>query len=162
METSKLEDGACDEEEDVQRQRKRLRMVQGKECLNQSGILQVHPLKINLHVYDDDVSDPKSAKLITLKFEYMVKLNIVCAGIEVSDDSPNDDILCNLFPDDTGLELPHQVWDVFPYMSLAHSSVRYLYLSFIPSTFYNVSVHDILLNGDAVCQAHCWGCCNIQ
>jgi THO complex subunit 5 len=38
-----------------------------------------------------------------------VKLNIVCVGIEGSNDGPDNDILCNLFPNDTGLELPHQV-----------------------------------------------------
>lgn len=112
MKTSKLEDDELNGE-DVLRQRKRPRRVQGEESLYQSGILQVHPLKINLHVYDDDVYDPKSAKLITLKFEYLVKLNVVCVGTDASDDNTDNDILCNLFPDDTGLDFPHQVWDVF-------------------------------------------------
>ncbi|XP_028785982.1 THO complex subunit 5B [Neltuma alba] len=105
---SKLRDEAPDDIEDMQGQRKRPRMVQGKESLYHSAALQVHPLKINLHVYDDEVPDFKSAKLIILTFEYLVKLNIVCVGIEASDDGPNNDILCNLFPDDTGLEFPHQ------------------------------------------------------
>lgn len=109
VESSKFEDDVPDDEEDGQRRRKRPRRVQGKESLDQAGIFQVHPLKIILHVYDDEVSDPKSAKLITLKFEFLVKLNIVCVGIEDSNDGPENDILCNLFPDDTGLELPHQV-----------------------------------------------------
>ncbi|MED6194895.1 hypothetical protein PIB30_032805 [Stylosanthes scabra] len=107
-ESSKLEDDALDEEEDGQRRRKRPRRVQGKESLDQAGIFQAHPLKVIIHVYDDEASDPKSARLITLKFEYLVKLNIVCVGIEGSNDGAENDILCNLFPDDTGLELPHQ------------------------------------------------------
>ncbi|KAF7817492.1 THO complex subunit 5A [Senna tora] len=108
VETSELENDAPDDDDDVQRQRKRPRKVLGKESLYRLGMLQVHPLKINLHVYDDEASDPKSAKLITLTFEYLVKLNIVCVGNEASDDDTNNDILCNLFPDDTGLDFPHQ------------------------------------------------------
>ncbi|KAI4336983.1 hypothetical protein L6164_015448 [Bauhinia variegata] len=112
VESSKLEDDAPDEEDD-QGRRKRRRMIQGNESHDQVGIFQVHPLKVTLHVYDEEVSDPESGKLITLKFEYMVKLNIVCAGIEASNDVPENDILCNLFPDDTGLELPHQSAKLF-------------------------------------------------
>lgn len=96
-------------DEDGQRQSKRSRRLQLKESLEQAGIFQIHPLTVNLHVYDDEVSDLESAKLVTLKFEYMMQLNIICVGIEASNGSEND-ILCNLFPDDTGLELPHQVW----------------------------------------------------
>ncbi|KAL2346411.1 hypothetical protein Fmac_000411 [Flemingia macrophylla] len=106
--SSKLEDDAPDEEEDGQRRRKRPRRVQVKDSLDQGGILQVHPLKIILHVYEDETSGPKSAKLIILRFEYLVKLNVVCVGIEGSNDGLENDILCNLFPNDMGLELPHQ------------------------------------------------------
>lgn len=108
MESSKLDDDAPDEEEDGQRRRKRPRKVQGKESIDQAGVFQVHPLKVILHVYDDESSDPKSAKLFTLRFEYLVKLNVICVGTEASND-PENDILCNLFPDDTGFELPHVV-----------------------------------------------------
>ncbi|KAF3526503.1 hypothetical protein F2Q69_00046147 [Brassica cretica] len=48
--------------------------------------------------------DPKSHKLVMLTFEYLLKLNLVCVGIEES----QEDILCDLFPDDAGLEPPHQ------------------------------------------------------
>ncbi|MED6218735.1 hypothetical protein PIB30_029183 [Stylosanthes scabra] len=112
-ESSKFEDDALDEEEDGQRRRKRPRRVQGKESLDQAGIFQAHPLKVIIHIYDNEASDPKSARLITLKFEYLVKLNIVCVGIEGSNDGAENDILCNLFPDDTGLELPHQSAKLF-------------------------------------------------
>ncbi|KAF2309809.1 hypothetical protein GH714_005221 [Hevea brasiliensis] len=108
VESSRLEDDAPDEEDDGQRRRKRPKRVPSKESLDHVGVLQVHPLKIILHVYDDEVSDPKSAKLITLKFEYLFKLNIVCVGVEGSHEGPENNILCNLFPDDTGVELPHQ------------------------------------------------------
>lgn len=109
MESSKIDDDVPDEEEEGQRRRKRPRRVQGKESLDQFGVFQVHPLKIILLVYNDEGHDPKSAKLITLKFEYLVKLNVICVGIEASNDVPENDIFCNLFPNDTGLELPHQV-----------------------------------------------------
>ncbi|PON65073.1 THO complex, subunit [Parasponia andersonii] len=108
LESSRMEDDAADEEDDGQRRRKRTRRIPAKDNLEQAGVFQVHPLKVILHVYDDDVSDPKSAKLITIKFEYLLKLNVVCVGIEGSHEGPENNILCNLFPDDTGFELPHQ------------------------------------------------------
>ncbi|XP_059638056.1 THO complex subunit 5A [Cornus florida] len=108
LESTKLEDDAPDDEDDGQRRRKRPKKVTGKENLDQARIYQTHPLKIILHVSDDEASEPKSAKLITLKFEYLLKLNVVCVGIEGSHEGPENNILCNLFPDDTGLELPHQ------------------------------------------------------
>ncbi|KAJ9166241.1 hypothetical protein P3X46_021019 [Hevea brasiliensis] len=113
VESSRLEDDAPDEEDDGQRRRKRPKRVPSKESLDHVGVFQVHPLKIILHVYDDEVSDPKSAKLITLKFEYLFKLNIVCVGVEGSHEGPENNILCNLFPDDTGVELPHQSAKLF-------------------------------------------------
>ncbi|GKV04625.1 hypothetical protein SLEP1_g16766 [Rubroshorea leprosula] len=113
VENSKLEDDALDEEDDGQRRRKRSKRVPSKDILDPMGLYQVHPLKITLHVYDDDASDPKTAKLISLKFEYMLKLNVVCVGIEGSNEGPENNILCNLFPDDTGLDLPHQSAKLF-------------------------------------------------
>ncbi|XP_057428518.1 THO complex subunit 5A [Lotus japonicus] len=110
---SKLEDDVPDEEEDGQRRRKRPRRVQVKESPDQGGIFQVHPLKIIIHVHEDETFDAKHAKLITLRFEYLVKLNVVCVGTEGSDDGTDNDILCNLFPNDTGLELPHQSAKLF-------------------------------------------------
>lgn len=113
VDNSRLEDDAPDEEDDGQRRRKRPKKVPSKENLDQAGVYQVHPLKIILHIYDDEVSDLKSAKLITLKFEYLLKLNVVCVGIEGSHEGPENNILCNLFPDDTGLDLPHQSAKLF-------------------------------------------------
>ncbi|KAK6939607.1 THO complex, subunit 5 [Dillenia turbinata] len=108
MDSSRLEDDVPDEDDEGQRRRKRPKKAQPKESLDQAGLYQIHPLKVILHVYDDEVSDPKSSKLATLKFEFLLKLNVVCVGIEGSYDGPENNILCNLFPDDTGLELPHQ------------------------------------------------------
>ncbi|KAK3028288.1 hypothetical protein RJ639_037465 [Escallonia herrerae] len=108
VENSKLDDDVPDEEDDGQRRRKRPKKVPSKESLDPAGIYQSHPLKILLHIHDDEASDLKSAKLITLKFEYLLKLNIVCVGVEGSNEGPENNILCNLFPDDSGLELPHQ------------------------------------------------------
>ncbi|KAK9271227.1 hypothetical protein L1049_026817 [Liquidambar formosana] len=113
VESSRLEDDAPDEEDDGQRRRKRPKKVPSKDSIEQAGVYQVHPLKIILHVYDDEVSDPKSTKLISLKFEYLLKLNVVCVGIEGSHEGLENNILCNLFPDDTGLELPLQSAKLF-------------------------------------------------
>ncbi|KAL6954950.1 hypothetical protein U1Q18_044272, partial [Sarracenia purpurea var. burkii] len=108
LDNSKLEDDAPEEEDDGQRRRKRPKKVPSKENIDQTGIYQAHPLKIILHIHNDNASDPRSAKLVTLKFEYLLKLNVVCVGIEGSNEGPENNILCNLFPDDAGLELPHQ------------------------------------------------------
>ncbi|CAG7909505.1 THO complex subunit 5A [Brassica rapa] len=88
-------------DDDGKRQRKRLK----KESSDEAGLYRVHPLKLVLHIYDDETPDPKSHKL---EFEYLLKLNVVCVGIEESQDGPEKNILCNLFPDDAGLEPPHQ------------------------------------------------------
>ncbi|XP_055833705.1 THO complex subunit 5A-like [Solanum dulcamara] len=107
LESSKVDDD-IDEEDDGQRRRKRPKKIPSKESLEQAGIYQTHPLKVTLHIYDDEKSDLQSRKLVTLKFEYLIKLNSVCVGVEGSQENADNDILCNLFPDDTGLELPHQ------------------------------------------------------
>ncbi|KAI3892914.1 hypothetical protein MKW92_026857, partial [Papaver armeniacum] len=70
--------------------------------------LSVSPLKIILHIYDDEDSNVKPAKLASLQFEYLHKLNVVCVGVEGSCEGPDNNILCNLFLDDTGTDLPHQ------------------------------------------------------
>ncbi|KAM7272257.1 hypothetical protein ACFE04_026920 [Oxalis oulophora] len=108
MESSRVDDDAPDEEDDNQRRRKRPRKVTSKENLDQTRIYQVHPLKIILQIYDDVASSSKSTTIITLNFEYLLKLNVVCVGVEGSHEGPEKNILCNLFPDDTGLELPNQ------------------------------------------------------
>ncbi|XP_012838725.1 PREDICTED: THO complex subunit 5A isoform X1 [Erythranthe guttata] len=107
-ENSKLDDDVPDEEDDGQRRRKRPKKVPSKENIDQSGIYQSHPLKVILHIDDDEASDLNTSKLITLKFEFLIKLNVACVGVEGSEELPESNILCNLFPDDTGLELPQQ------------------------------------------------------
>lgn len=121
LENSKVDDD-IDEEDDGQRRRKRPKKIPSKESLEQSGIYQTHPLKVTLHIHDDEKSDLQSKKLVTLKFEYLIKLNSVCVGVEGSQENADNDILCNLFPDDTGLEFPHQVF------SLRYRSTNYSFL----------------------------------
>ncbi|GMH04032.1 hypothetical protein Nepgr_005871 [Nepenthes gracilis] len=113
QESMRMDEDVPDDEDDDQRRRKRPKKISGKENLDQSGMYQAHPLRIILHIYDDEVSDPKLVKLVTLKFEYLLKLNVVCVGIEGSGERPENIILSNLFPDDTGLELPHQSAKLF-------------------------------------------------
>ena len=108
--SSRVEDDDIpDEEDDGQRRRKRPKKVAGRQNSELIGVYQAHPLRILLHVHDDEASDPMPARLISLKFEYLFKLNVVCVGVEGSNEGPENNILCNLFPDDDGLELPHQV-----------------------------------------------------
>ncbi|KAA8537758.1 hypothetical protein F0562_027662 [Nyssa sinensis] len=58
IESSKLEDNAP-EEDGGQRWRKRPKKVAAKENIDQAGLYQAHPLKIILHIHDDEVSDPR-------------------------------------------------------------------------------------------------------
>ena len=102
---NRVDDDAIDDEEDAQRRRSRSRKSVVKEASNSVVAYQLHPLKVILHVYD---TGAKRRKLMVLRFDYLAKLNVVCVGIEDSKGLDHD-ILCNLFPDDTGLELPHQV-----------------------------------------------------
>lgn len=77
-----------------------------KESLD--GVYHSHPLSVIWHIFDEVAETGKRTKLLTLRFEYLTKLNIVCAGIEGDQGSPLE-LLTNLFPNDTGLELPTQV-----------------------------------------------------
>ncbi|KAL1198679.1 THO complex subunit 5B [Cardamine amara subsp. amara] len=106
-ESSRLEDDGPDDDDDGQRRRKRPKKLTTKGS-DKAGLYQAHPLKIFLHIYDDENPDTKSLKLVILKFEYLLKLNVVCVGAEGSQDGPEKNIFCNLFPDDAGLEPPHQ------------------------------------------------------
>ncbi|XP_061362886.1 early nodulin-like protein 3 [Gastrolobium bilobum] len=54
VDSFKLEVDAPDEEEDGQRRRKKPRRVQVKESLDQGEIFKVLPLKIIIHVYEDE------------------------------------------------------------------------------------------------------------
>ncbi|CAM8979261.1 unnamed protein product [Rhodiola kirilowii] len=106
-ESSRLEYDAIDDGDDGQRRRKRpKKVISGKDGLEEDKIYQAHPLKIILHVYDDEEYESKHVNLLTLKFEYLLKLNVVCVGLEGSDVAPDNSILFNLFPDDAGVELP--------------------------------------------------------
>ncbi|XP_072952849.1 THO complex subunit 5A [Typha angustifolia] len=117
-ENSKMEDDQLDEEEDSQRRRMRPKKNLVKETADQAGVCQLHPLKIILHLYDDEDSNAKPRRLVTLRFEYLVKLNVICVGLEDAEEG-SDNILCNLFPDDTGLELPHQMAKLYAGDTLA-------------------------------------------
>ncbi|XP_004291099.1 PREDICTED: THO complex subunit 5A [Fragaria vesca subsp. vesca] len=151
-EASRLDDDAPDEEDDGQRRRKRPKRAPTKQNPDQSGVYQLHPLKVILHVYDNEASDPKSAKLVTLKFEYLLKLNVVCVGVEGSHEAAENNILCNLFPDDTGLELPHQsaklIVDGTPAFDEKRTSRPYKWaqhlagIDFLPEVSPLLAVHD--------------------
>jgi THO complex subunit 5 len=106
-EDNKLEEDVMEEDEDMQRRRARPKKELPKEATSdKEGINRLHPLKIMLSLLDENEENP--VKLLMLQFEYLVKLNVVCVGVE--DGSSDKDILCNLFPDDTGSDLPHQVF----------------------------------------------------
>ncbi|KAG2661802.1 hypothetical protein PVAP13_1KG111099 [Panicum virgatum] len=109
---NRMDDDVIDDDEDAQRRRSRSKKNVMKEANSPAVAYQLHPLKLIVHVYDTEDSGAKRRKLITLRFEYLAKLNVVCVGIEESEGLDNN-ILCNLFPDDTGLELPHQMAKIY-------------------------------------------------
>lgn len=125
-ENNRLEDDAPEDEEDGQRRRKRPKKNMVKDNVDQSGTYQSHPLKVILVIYNDEDFESKPSKLIALRFEYLVKLHVICVGIEDAEGSDNN-ILCNLFPNDTGMELPHQVNVIlFPLSKLISGIIRHL------------------------------------
>ncbi|KAL4196681.1 hypothetical protein AMTRI_Chr04g247400 [Amborella trichopoda] len=113
VEDSKLEGDAPEEEDDGQRRRKWPKKARAKEDMDLTGVYHSHPLNVILHVYDDEFIDAKPVKLVSVRFEYLLKLNVVCVGVEGSQEGPGKNLLCNLFPDDTGNELPHQTAKIF-------------------------------------------------
>ncbi|KAG6509070.1 THO complex subunit 5A-like [Zingiber officinale] len=152
LDNAKLEDDAPDDDEDVQRRRKRPKKNVVKDSVEQAGICQLHPLKIVLHVYDDEYTGAKPSRLITLKFEYLVKLNVVCVGFEDTDEKSDSNILCNLFPDDTGLDLPHQMSKLYSGDSLAFgekgTSYPYKWAQHLAGIDFLPEVPPINVNGD--------------
>ena len=56
--------------------------VQIKGTVDAIGCYQVHPLTVFVHVYDDELtSGTKPSKLVTLKFEYLLKIvGCLCWG----------------------------------------------------------------------------------
>ena len=107
-EVIRLDEDLPDEDDEGQRRRKRPKKTLPKDDADSSGMYQSHPLCIILHIFNNESSGNKPSKLISLKFEFLVKLNVVCVGVEGSNQG-SENILCNLFPDDTGIYLPHQV-----------------------------------------------------
>jgi len=89
------------------------------------GYYQVHPLTIIVHVYDDELtSGTKPSKLVTLKFEYLLKLHIVCVGVDGMQGGSENNFLINLFPDNTGIELPHQIAKLSSGLNFAYDEKR--------------------------------------
>ncbi|MCO5580346.1 hypothetical protein L7F22_034212 [Adiantum nelumboides] len=105
-EESKVEDDVPDEEEESQRRRKRAKKSHAKES-SEEGVYHSHPLSVLWHISDEAAETGKRNKLLSLRFDYLMKLNIVCAGVEGDRGGPLE-LLVNLFPDDTGLDLSTQ------------------------------------------------------
>ncbi|KAL2608415.1 hypothetical protein R1flu_026988 [Riccia fluitans] len=107
----KLDEDTREEEDDSQRRRKRVKKTHDKETSDSMGLYQAHPLTIMLQIFDNDQSGTEKAnKLLTVCFEYLSRLNVVCAGIDGSAQiTESSNLLANLFSNDTGLDLPNQV-----------------------------------------------------
>lgn len=95
-------------EEESQRSSKRAKKSLDPETELNDSIYAAHPLSVVIHVFDDI---EKELKLLDLRFEFLTKLKVVCAGIENTKSGEGDStkLLANLFADDTGLDLPNEV-----------------------------------------------------
>jgi THO complex subunit 5 len=99
--------------------------VQIKENVDAIGYYQVHSLTVIVHVYDDELtSGTKPSKLVTLKFEYLLKLHVVCVGVDGMQGGSENNFLINLFPDNTGIELPHQIAKLSSGLNFAYDEKR--------------------------------------
>jgi hypothetical protein len=92
--------------------------VQIKENVDAIGYYQVHPLTVIVH------SETKPSKLVTLKFEYLLKLHVVCVGVDGMQGGSENNFLINLFPDSTGIELPHQIAKLSSGLNFAYDEKR--------------------------------------
>ncbi|KAL3676328.1 hypothetical protein R1sor_026276 [Riccia sorocarpa] len=110
-EDGKLDEDTLEEEDDSQRRRKRVKKTHEKETGDNMGMYQAHPLTILLQIFDNEqTGTEKVNKLLTVSFEYLSRLNVVCAGIDgATQVTESSNLLANLFPNDTGLDLPNQV-----------------------------------------------------
>lgn len=97
-----------EEDDDSQRRRKRSKKSHDKEVLDGENLYQSHPLAVIVQVNDEK---QKGSKLLTLRIEFLIKLNVLCVGEEGTLPGGVSPALslANLFPDDNGLELPNQV-----------------------------------------------------
>ena len=95
-------------EEESQRSSKRTKKSLDAESEFNDSIYAAHPLSVVIYVFDDI---EKEMKLLDLRFEFLTKLKIVCAGVEnlKSGEGDSTNLLANLFADDTGLDLPNEV-----------------------------------------------------
>jgi hypothetical protein len=66
----------------------------------------------------------KPSKLVTLKFEYLLKLHVVCVGVDGMQGGSENNFLINLFPDNTGIELPHQIAKLSSGLNFAYDEKR--------------------------------------
>lgn len=97
-----------EEDDDSQRRRKRSKKSHDKEVLDGENVYQSHPLAVIVQVNDEK---QKGSKLLTLRIEFLIKLNVLCVAEEgtLPEGVSPALSLANLFPDDNGLELPNQV-----------------------------------------------------
>ncbi|XP_002964386.2 THO complex subunit 5A [Selaginella moellendorffii] len=123
-EQHKADDEVLDDDDESQRRRKRTKRTHDVEAAADAGVLHAHPLSVILQIYDDDDrGGEKAAKLLTLKFEYLPRLNVVCAGVEGHQDS-DVHLLANLFPDDAGVTLPNQAGKILAENKLVEDPKR--------------------------------------
>lgn len=94
-----------EDDDDTQRQRKRAKKPHDKDAPEKDNVFQSHPLTVSVQIYDEK---QKGSKLLTLKAEYLMALDVLCAGEESSPPAGVSPAfsLANLFPNDPGLELP--------------------------------------------------------
>lgn len=96
-----------DDDDDTQRQRKRAKKPHDRDAPEKDNVYQSHPLTVAVQIYDEK---QRGNKLLTLKVEYLTTLDVLCVGEEGTPPGGVSPVfsLTNLFPNDSGLELPNK------------------------------------------------------
>jgi THO complex subunit 5 len=121
----KLEEEVLEDDDDSPRCRKRVKITPEKEIVEEDNIYRPHPLVLIVPIFDNK---QKMSKLLALRFQFLTKIDVLCAGIEGASygGGDPDTLLANLFPDDARVDLPNQISKLqagpgFPFDQKRHS-----------------------------------------
>jgi hypothetical protein len=75
----KPEEEVPEDDDDSRRWRKRVKITHEKEIVEEDNIYQPPALAVIVPIF---YNEQKTSKLLTLWFEFLTKINVLCAGIE--------------------------------------------------------------------------------
>jgi len=75
----KPEEEVPEDDDDSRRWQKRVKITHEKEIVEEDNIYQPHALAVIVLGFDNE---QKTSKLLALRFGFLAKINVLCAGIE--------------------------------------------------------------------------------